>query len=380
LRKLPGFLGPLTQYVTNASIWFSMILTLIGYTMAIRDAADPLIGGGWLVEAKWRLAALATLLVTPLCFVDQKYLSFSSVVAVLVNINLLVLVCVLCGKNAGTEKAGGQLCMFGFAKGSLTMVSTVTNTIIVQMCVLPMYEVLENRSPRRFLRVLLVAFGCLSLLLSIFCVIAYLAFGNTVDGNVLNSLGSGPWIAVSRGGVILVILAVYPIFLLPMVAPLRSLDLRLFVRRGALEERAALHTRAEREQLKALAASRRRVSVNLITLAIIIVAFLGSLVLTDLGPLNAVNGAICVGIFTSLGPGLIGLFLVDRNSMLWKVAMGSLLLFGAVAMALGFAFSDKNYYEDMSKACMWLLHSGDMSAPSSTMAARTSWSQGPFFA
>merc|ERR1712008_215142 len=104
--------------------------------------------------------------------------------ALLVNINLLVVVCALLGERAGTEKKknGEELCMFGFAKGSLTMVSTVTNTIIIQMCVLPMYEVLENRSPRRFLRVLLLSFGCLSLLLTIFCLVAYLAIGNDVDG------------------------------------------------------------------------------------------------------------------------------------------------------------------------------------------------------
>jgi amino acid permease len=382
LGKLPGLLGPLAQYVTNASIWFSMILTLIGYVISIRDAAVdiPLIGNSWLGQEQWQLAALAALVALPLCFVDQKYLSFSSVVAVLVNMNLLVVVCVLLGESAGSEKKGGTLCLFGFAKGSLTMISTVTNTIIVQMCVLPMYEVLENRSPRRFFRVLLISFGCLTLLLCIFCLAAYIAIGNTVDGNVLKSLPETTWNAVSRGGVILVILAVYPIFLLPMVAPLRSLDLRFFVRRNALDERTVLHSRTEHEQLKVLATSRRRWFINVITLAIIIVSFLGSLVLSNLGPLNAVNGAICVGVFTSFGPGLVGLFLVDRNSILWKLAMVSLLIFGAVSMGLGVVFSDKNFHEAMSKACMWHLGSTSMSAPSSAISSSTNLTAGFFFA
>jgi len=339
-----------------------------------------LIGKSWLAHEQWQLSALATLVVLPLCFVDQKYLSFSSVVAVLVNINLLLVVFAVFWERAGSEKKGGELCVFGFGKGSLTMISTVTNSIIIQMCVLPMYEVLENRSPRRFLRVLLVSFGCLSLLLSIFCVAAYLAIGNTVQGNVLKSLPETTWTAVSRGGVILVILAVYPIFLLPMVAPLRSLELRFFLRRGALDERTALHSRAEREQLKVLAAARRRAFVNVVTLAIIIVSFLGALVLSNLGTLNAMNGAICVGVFTSFGPGMVGLFLLDRNSVLWKLAMGSLLIFGAVAMGLGFAFSDNNYHEAMSKACMWHLDGISMSAPISEMASRTNWTPGFFFA
>jgi len=359
-----------------------MILTLIGYVIAIRDAAVdiPLIGKSWLAQEKWQLAALATLVILPLCFLDQKYLSFSSVVAVFVNINLLVVVCALLGESAGSEKKGGELCMFGFAKGNLTMISTVSNSIIIQMCVLPMYEVLENRSPRRFLRVLLVSFGCLSLLLSIFCSAAYFAIGNTVQGNVLKSLPETTWTAVSRGGVILVILAVYPINMLPLVAPLRSLELRFFLRRGSLDERTALHSRDEREQLKVLAASRRRVFVNVLTLAIIVVSFLGALVLTDLGTLNAVNGAICVGIFTSFGPGLVGLFLVDRNSVLWKLAMGSLLVFGAVAMGLGVAFSDNNFHEAMSEACMWHVDSTNMTAPSSAVASRTNFPPGFFFA
>jgi len=318
LRKLPGHLGPFVQYVTNASIWFSMILTLIGYIMVIRDSSMPLVGHTWLSHGRAPLTTLAALLVLPLCFVDQKYLSFSSIVAVLVNINLLVVVVLLLGERAGSHELSDDSCIFGFAKGGLTMVSTVSNSIIIQMCVLPMYEVLEDRSPRKFLRVVLVAFGSLTLLLSLFCVVAYLAVGGKVQGNVLLDLPHTTWNSVSRAGIIVVILAVYPIMLMPMVAPLRSVDALIFVLPGTVDERSVLREE-NREQL---AIKRRNLAVSVVTVGIIFFSFLGAMMFDDLGPLNAFNGALCVGVFTALGPGLVGLFLLGRTSMQWRIGMG----------------------------------------------------------
>jgi amino acid permease len=363
LRKLPGHLGPLAQYVTNASIWFSMILTLIGYIIVIRDSALPLVGHSWLSHGRAPLTTLAALLVLPLCFVDQKYLSFSSVIAVLVNINLLVVVVLLLRERADSHEISNDSCIFGVAKGSLTMVSTVSNSIIIQMCVLPMYEVLEHRSPAKFIRVVLVAFGCLALLLSLFCVVAYLAVGGNVQGNVLLDLPHTKWNSVSRAGIIAVILAVYPIMLMPMVAPLRSVDPFLFLRPGTMDERSVLRE-GNREQLTVLAVKRRTAFVSSVTVGIILFSFLGAMMFDDLGPLNAFNGALCVGVFTSLGPGLVGLFLVGRTSMQWRIGMGSLLMFGAVMMVLGFVYSDNNFHANLSRVCQWHLGSSSSSTKS----------------
>mmetsp|Transcript_71626 Transcript_71626/g.142145 ORF Transcript_71626/g.142145 Transcript_71626/m.142145 type:complete len:479 (-) Transcript_71626:13-1449(-) len=354
LRKLPGRLGPLAQYVTNVSIWFSMILTLIGYIMVIRDSGMPLVGRTWLSHGRVPLTTLAAMLVLPLCFVDQKYLSFSSITAVLVNINLLAVFVFLLDERAGAHELKGDSCIFGFAKGSLTMVSTVSNSIIIQMCVLPMYEVLENRSPRKFIHIVMLAFGILSVLLSLFCLVAYLAVGGNVQGNVLLDLPHTMWNSVSRAGIIVVILAVYPIMLMPMVAPLRSIDAFFFLRPGALDERSVLRD-GSREQLAILAVKRRNAFVYAVTVGIIFFSFLGAMMCDDLGTLNAVNGAICVGVFTALGPGLVGLFLVGRTSLQWRIGMGSLLVFGAVMLVLGLLYSDNNFHADLSRACLWHL-------------------------
>lgn len=353
LEKLPGRLGTYMQALTNFAIWFSMIMTLIGYIDAIHDSALPLVkGNDFLTDSRLPLTCIAAAVVLPLCFLDQKYLTFTSTLAIIANVNLLCLILYLFGSRAASHDLGDHLCLFGFSRGNLTMVSTATNSIIVQMCILPMYEVLENRSPQKFTKVLLISFGGLCTLLCGFGGLAYLAVGSAVQGNVLLNLPTNAWSNISQAGVIMVVLAVYPIFLLPMVAPLRTLDLTWFLKRGNLESRLIDMSNDDRDQMTKRACQRRRLFVNVLTVVIVLVSLLGSWVLTDLGPLNAINGAICVGVFTSFGPGLAGLFLLDRKSFLWRASMGLLLVFGICAMALGFIFKD-NFDADLWKNCMW---------------------------
>lgn len=355
LEKLPGRLGSFMQVLTNVSIWFTMIMTLVGYIDAIHDSALPLVDGNeFFTSSRIPLTTLAACVVLPLCFLDQKYLSFTSVLAIVANINLLCLIFVFFGQRAADDALGPNLCWLGFGRGTLTMVSTATNSIIVQMCILPMYEVLENRSPQKFTKILLVSFGGLCVLLCAFAGLAYLAIGTDVKGNVLLNLPANAWSNISQAGVIMVILAVYPIFLLPMVAPLRTLDLTWFIRKGTEENRLIDMSDSDRELLAKVGARRRRWFVNILTAMIVLASLVGSWFLDDLGPINALNGAICVGVFTSFGPGLTGFFLVDRRSLLWKFGMVVLLTFGVVAMVLGLMFKD-NYQNELVANCLWKL-------------------------
>merc|ERR1712048_1000220 len=81
-----------------------------------------------------------------------------------------------------------HVCYLGFSTGSVSMVSSLMQCIIVQMCILPMYEELQDRTPRKFLGVLAVAFGSLVVVFAGFACIGYLVFGPKVEGDVLKSL------------------------------------------------------------------------------------------------------------------------------------------------------------------------------------------------
>merc|ERR1712176_840316 len=94
--------------------------------------------------------------------------------------------------------------------------------VIIQMCVLPMYKELETRSPKRFSHVIGVSFSGLFLLFVAFAVAGSLAYGPTVHSNVLKDLPHSGWGILAQACMVLAIAAVYPIMLMPMVAPLKS--------------------------------------------------------------------------------------------------------------------------------------------------------------
>ena len=58
----------------------------------------------------------------------------------------------------------------------------------LQPCVLPMYFVLENRSPAKFARSMRYSYFFLTIIFSLFSFTAYATYGPSVAGTVTNSL------------------------------------------------------------------------------------------------------------------------------------------------------------------------------------------------
>jgi amino acid permease len=199
-----------------------------------------------------------------------------------------------------------------------------------------MYEELENRSPRRFLCVLLVAFTSLGLLFAAFATVSYLAFGENVDSNVLNNLPKNHLSDVARIAVVGVVAAVYPIMVLPMVAPVRNLSLSWFSKTS--------------DEL--VARRRRSLLVSFTTVLLVAISLFGSWQVHSLGIINVIDGALCVGVFTSLGPAMVGLFLLRRTSFLWRLSMWVLIVFGIAMSAFGFFFI-QNQAGDLARHCFW---------------------------
>merc|ERR1719199_1642703 len=131
----------------------------------------------WALRAP--LLAVSGTVVLPICFVDQQRLAVSSVVGICVTVYLFIVVAILFARDG----VASNCCVVsgGIHEGSLTMFSILMQCTIVQMCVLPMYEELENRSPRRFGVAVVAAFAFLAVLFAAFSAVAYTVFGPNVQ-------------------------------------------------------------------------------------------------------------------------------------------------------------------------------------------------------
>jgi len=207
--------------------------------------------------------------------------------------------------------------------GSVAMVSVMVNAIVVQMCVLPMYQQLKDRTPRKFNSAVTVAFGVLILIFSAYAMLGYFTFGPDVEDNILNALPNTKWGQAARVGAAVCVAGVYPIFEQAMVAPVWNLN-----------------------------TPHRRLFYAIATTATVALIMLGSVFIKTLGFINIVDGALCCICFVSVCPAIVGLFLLDRQSFGWRAAMYALMLFGSLAGIFGMIYRD-NYKNELDEHCVW---------------------------
>jgi len=227
------------------------------------------------------------------------------------------------------------VCLLGLGRGSISMLATLAQCVIIQMCVLPMYEELEERSPAKFRRVLGLAFGTLTFVFGLFAALGYAVFGPGVQPNVLLDLPDSPFANAAQLGVIAVVAAIYPIMLIPMVAPIRNLSLEGVADAGSVWS---------------VLQRKRNLLVPMVIGGIILISFVGALYIESLGLVNVIGGSVSVGMFTALCPGLVGLRLLHRP--LNSFAMYGLLVFGLAMTILGLVFDD-NYRHELDSHCAW---------------------------
>lgn len=333
LGLLPGGIGRALQWLNNSLTWFSVYLTLVGYIVVMADALEPFAvqaldvsttdssGFFWSVRAP--ILAVCGVVVLPICFVDQQRLAVSSIVGICVTVYLFVVVALLFARFG----VAPECCIAsGIHEGTLTMFSTLMQCVIIQMCILPMYEELENRSPRRFSIAVGSAFGFLAVLFAAFSAVAYGLFGPTVNSNVMEELPHDLLGGVARVGMVLVMLAVFPIMMMSMVAPVRHWEKNT---------------------------GRTQGHVSLIVSVLIVAASaVGAAYVSGLGALNAMNGSLQVSVFIGLVPALAGLYLLERNGAVWNAAMCVLMMLSGVVSVLGLYYTD-NAVDQLKGACAW---------------------------
>jgi len=320
VAQLPHGLGRPLQAVTNIFIWAAMFFTLVSYIIVIHDSFSGFVAGTFL-DNRFLLVLIAAVLVLPLCFLSQKLLEGTSSLAVLVNVYLFVLIGVLYGLAASGGRLPEGCCLLGSTvRGNFAMITVMFQAVIVQMCVLPMYKALENRSPQKFNRIVAVGFGVLFVLFCGFSSIGYLLSGPKVASNILQDLPKGPPTSVAEASVIAVVASVYPIMVYPMIAPIEAGGSHIF-------------------------GLSRTGAVSVAKVVIVAASALVAACVTTLGFVNVINGAMSALVFVALLPSVVGLMLLDTGAC-HKVALWFLLVLGTVLSLMGFVFNE-NYVGDL---------------------------------
>jgi len=256
----------------------------------------------------------------------------TSAITVFANIVLFVYIAMQFADKAvdGTLQPA---CYLGLSTGSVAMMSAMMQTVVIQMCVLPMYAEMRDRSPARFNDVIAVSFCVLFLICSGFSVLGYLTFGNRVSSNVLVDFPKTLGGTLSRLAAASAVVGVYPVILGPMIAAIHSLFEHSGPVAGALIGNS---------------------KTTLLICTVVFAVMCAAMYMRDLGFLNVVSGALSLGCFVAVVPCLVGLHLLGPKSQapLWRSAMYTLAGVGCCLSLLGLVLTD-NYEALLQAACHW---------------------------
>eukprot|EP00928_Gymnodinium_smaydae_P012149 TRINITY_DN14417_c0_g2_i1.p1 TRINITY_DN14417_c0_g2~~TRINITY_DN14417_c0_g2_i1.p1 ORF type:complete len:422 (-),score=64.07 TRINITY_DN14417_c0_g2_i1:251-1516(-) len=344
LRKLPGAWGSLASKVSTATVWSTRILTLLGYTIIAVDSITAVAPFGSAFSQRW-VAAIATgIVVFPVCLLDQRRLAFTSSlsIGVILYVMLLVACAAYSSLTAGSvQYARDDICIFGVAGGAFTAACLIYFGIIMQMCVQPMYKDLADRSPEKMRRILVVAFTILTVLYIAIGLCGYLAFGPNVSSDAISALPPGFPATVARGAMALCIVGVFPIQLMPVLAPFKR-------EATSTREQGLLH--ADAESGRCHTSGKLNATVVYVAAGVVLFVTLASFRVSSLGPLVAVNGAVQVSTFAGLMPGAAGLFLLDRKSARLRICC-ILLIIGSFFCSIGGFVFTNNHPDSLARNC-----------------------------
>jgi len=116
LAMLPGQMGKYSQYISNGLVWLTLWGVVVGYCIVIQQQIVPFMPQDDDFLSDKRLwAAVGTVLAVPLCFLNTKYLAFTSFLSVLVNVYVFVVLIALFADRSHKQEL--EFCMAGLGPG-----------------------------------------------------------------------------------------------------------------------------------------------------------------------------------------------------------------------------------------------------------------------
>jgi len=347
LCLLPGSAGTICTAIVNVCLWGSLWLTLVGYVITIQDALQDF------VPDRVMIAFVSSAIILPLCFLDLSQLAFTSSLSMLTTMNVAVITSFTLAQKSQADTLP-DVCWYGFnTRGLISMVNMSCTSMIIQMCALPMYAELEEKTPQKFKRVTSVAFTALFFVYAVFSVIGYLTFGQGINSNIIKELPKDSWGNASRISYVIVIMSAYPMFVYPMIASLRSSEFLRGRLSGRTLEVSTTEGAAQEDERQLVGSPSIDRIANIATVIIVVSAMCLALVMDDLGFVNGLVGACQCAVFVGICPGLVGIYLIDpeaRCRSYWKPLMVVLFIVCCAIGGTGMVFTD-NYAKDLAKTC-----------------------------
>jgi len=229
---------------------------------------------------------------------------------------------------------------------------------------------MKVQKPSEFAKALVTAFSFLFVLFSAFAVIGYMAFGENVDSDILTNFPDINTVDktalnipsnIAKLGMVLVVLAVYPLMMLPMISPVREYEKKL-LKEGEEEDLPYVEPPSTIQKL--VVKSPTLLSTGA-TLLISVTAMFASFYVDSLGELNAASGAFQASFFVGIFPSLIAYYILEKNSNAWRIGLSCFALCCCVLSCMGFVFVDNHYESLDGDGCMWRVSVGK--SPSGNM-------------
>jgi len=333
-REIPGRPGILLSMVANATVWASSFMCLISNTIIFSDSWHEIFGhvAG---RSVWVLVAAAFQF--PLSLLPQKYLGFASLVSIIMNVYLLIILI----KNLGEHGPNREdVCLLGYGRGTIAMVCAFGMSAVLQFYAFPSYEQLENRSPRRFLNILMVSFTFVFCIFSCFTSIAYITYGEFVQSDIISALDNDIYGKTARVGISVVVTCCYPLMVAPMLDPIRELIEPQTLEKGYASLNSDVKDKSRWVYYKPIVVAMIVASSTVVTLFV-----------DSLGFMNVLNGAISLLFFVCGLPAIFSLYLWNPPTCMRGIYY-FLIFFGIVLAASGFVFTD-NYHGEIMENCHW---------------------------
>jgi len=86
--------------------------------------------------------------------------------------------------------------------------------------IFPFYFELENRTPEKFCKLLIIGWSCVFIFFAAFVISAYLRWGSNVNADIIVEFPDDIYSKIARLGISLVVIFQIPFLVIPMRAPL----------------------------------------------------------------------------------------------------------------------------------------------------------------
>lgn len=252
----------------------------------------------------------------PLCFLPQKYLAYTSFASIAINIFIFIAI-ILNFTVELKSKVEPNICMMAFSTGNVTFVCSIVMAIGIHPIIMPMYEELEGRNVKKFSRSLMISSGFTWTLFMLFSSLGYLSYGTKTLQNFILNLPPTQWYTyVVQIGITLVVLFVYPMMMIPLVAPVKKKWMQVLIIFGMVGATTTI-----------------------------------CLFLDNLAVVNVITGAVSAFFFLGLFVSVVGWRMLGYNKWLMLAS----LIFGVTMGTLGLIFRDPDVGE-CDKVCLWKLN------------------------